>query len=106
MVSEDPQAVYLEGTETLAGSCCSLLDVFWSMTTKFGVSVGDAAQMLATTPARIARLDHVGAIAKGRRADLALFNQTAPPHGDGVHFNRINLKHVGTMVAGEVVYKA
>ena len=64
----------LEGTKTIAGSCCSLLDVFYSLITTHGATIGDAVAMLATTPARIAGLTHVGEVPCNRAARMLPFS--------------------------------
>jgi len=77
--------------------------VFYSLVTAYGVTVGDAAAMLATTPARVARLDHVGVIEAGRRADFACFEfDGALDLADPA--NNAKIRHSSTVVAGQVVY--
>ncbi|XP_077991798.1 N-acetylglucosamine-6-phosphate deacetylase-like [Glandiceps talaboti] len=89
-VSEDGKCLYISGTNTLAGSCCSVMDAFLSLVDVFNVNIAEAVAMVSETPARIAKLDHVGKIEVGRRADLLLFDD--------------KLKLQKTLIAGEVVY--
>ena len=61
--------------------------------------------MLATTPARIARLNHVGVIEVGRRADFACF-ECADVDNLADHSHNAKIRHSSTIVAGRVVYSA
>jgi N-acetylglucosamine-6-phosphate deacetylase len=61
-------------TATLAGSTATQADQFLSLVTTFGCDLAQACRMLATTPARIANVNHVGAIEVGRKANLLLLN--------------------------------
>lgn len=64
-----------DGKPTLAGSTVTIADQFLTLTSIFGMSVVDAVKMSATTPAKIARIDHrVGSIAVGKKANLLLLN--------------------------------
>lgn len=85
-------AVYLKGTSTLAGSCASLLDAVRNLVSIVGVPLPQAIATVTENPARIARLDHIGAIAVGKRADFV--------------FLRADLTLTGTMVAGCMQYQA
>lgn len=38
--------------DTIVGSCCSMLDIFTSLTKNFDVSIGKACMMLSENPAR------------------------------------------------------
>ena len=42
----------LEGTSTIAGSCCSMLDIFHNLVNVLGVAIPDAIRMLSENPAR------------------------------------------------------
>eukprot|EP00048_Salpingoeca_helianthica_P018090 m.240660 g.240660 ORF g.240660 m.240660 type:complete len:402 (-) comp23526_c0_seq1:22-1227(-) len=74
-VSDSGKYVVLEGTDTLAGSCCSLLEAFRMLVQTLGLDVADASRMLSSTPARRVGLTHVGRIAVGQRADLLLLDE-------------------------------
>ncbi|XP_070555715.1 N-acetylglucosamine-6-phosphate deacetylase-like [Ptychodera flava] len=89
-VSEDGKCLFISGTKTLAGSCCSVMDAFRSLVKVLNVDVAQAAAMVSETPAKIAKLDHIGKIEPNKRADLLLFD------GD--------LILQKTLVAGKVVY--
>ena len=58
-----------------------------------GCALGDAIKMASTNPARLMGLDHLGAIAVGKRADLILFT---------IEDGEVVIQK--TMVAGRVVY--
>lgn len=55
---------------TLAGGVISMLDAAWMMVERAGASVGEAALMAATNPARVLGLGERGKIQAGGRADL------------------------------------
>jgi N-acetylglucosamine-6-phosphate deacetylase len=59
---------------TLAGSVISMLDGVRIMVEKAGVTIGDAAVMAATNPARLIGATDRGLIQVGARADLILLN--------------------------------
>jgi N-acetylglucosamine-6-phosphate deacetylase len=59
---------------TLAGSIISMLDGVRVMIEKAGVSLGDAAVMAATNPARLVGADDRGRIDVGARADLIVLS--------------------------------
>lgn len=61
-------------TSTLAGSTVTLADQFFTLVSHFRLDVVTAALLLATTPARIAQLHHVGSIEIGKRANLLLLD--------------------------------
>lgn len=61
-------------SSTLAGSTCMLADLFYNLLTLFRVDLLTACQHVASVPARIARLNDVGAIAVGKRANILLLN--------------------------------
>ena len=62
-------------TPTLAGSTVTLADEFYTLITHFGVDICAACQMLATTPAKIARIDErVGSLEQGKMANILLLN--------------------------------
>jgi N-acetylglucosamine-6-phosphate deacetylase len=65
---EEPARVTLKGTSTMAGSCTTQLAMFHSLLNIFDVSLVDAVQMLSHTPARVARLENIGAIREGNHA--------------------------------------
>ncbi|HWJ39751.1 MAG TPA: N-acetylglucosamine-6-phosphate deacetylase [Candidatus Limnocylindrales bacterium] len=60
---------------TLAGSIISMLDGVRIMVEKAGVSIGDAAVMAATNPARLIGANDRGRIQIGARADLILLSR-------------------------------
>ncbi|XP_077863301.1 N-acetylgalactosamine-6-phosphate deacetylase-like [Saccoglossus kowalevskii] len=91
-VSADGKCLYLSGSETIAGSCCSVKDAFHSLVETLGLNIGEAVAMVTETPARIAKLDHIGKIEVNKRADLLLFD------------SELNLQK--TIVAGQLVYSA
>ncbi|XP_071501801.1 N-acetylglucosamine-6-phosphate deacetylase-like [Diadema antillarum] len=91
-VSADGKCLVISGTTTLAGSCCSCLDAFRYLVRVFQVGLGKAAAMVSENPARIAKLDDVGRIEIGKRADLLLFD--------------IDLNLGKTFVRGKVVYSS
>jgi N-acetylglucosamine-6-phosphate deacetylase len=62
-------------TKTLAGSTVTLADQFFSLLTHFSLDVTTACLLLATTPAKIARIaDRVGSLEVGKRANILLVN--------------------------------
>jgi len=61
---------------TLAGSIISMLDGVRIMVEKAGVTIGDAAVMAATNPARLIGANDRGLIQVGARADLILLSRT------------------------------
>jgi N-acetylglucosamine-6-phosphate deacetylase len=60
---------------TLAGSGSSVLDGLRLMVEKVGVSVGEAAVMAATNPARLLGLSNRGRVEVGCRADLMVLDR-------------------------------
>ena len=58
-----------------------------------GCSISDAIQMASTNPARSLGLNHIGELAKGKRADLILFT---------LENDRIEIQK--TILAGEIMY--
>ena len=67
-------AAYLEDG-TLAGSVATMDRVFRFLVTEVGLSLNDAAQMCATTPAFELKLKDTGAIANGAIADLVVMDR-------------------------------
>ena len=65
----------LTGTDTLAGSSISVLDALRNVVS-FGFSLPDAVYAASTAPARAVRLDDVGELAVGKRADMLLLNRS------------------------------
>ena len=62
-------------TKTLAGSTVTLADQFFSLITHFGLDVATACLLLATTPAKIAKIgDRVGSLEVGKKANVLLIN--------------------------------
>ncbi|KAF8297599.1 putative N-acetylglucosamine-6-phosphate deacetylase-like protein [Trypanosoma cruzi] len=61
-------------TKTLAGGTSSLADQFMNLVTLFRVDLISACKMVATTPAKIARLDGVGSIERGKKANILILN--------------------------------
>ena len=51
-VANDCKTLVVEGTNTIAGSCCSMLDIFHNLTSVLSVPLGQAVAMLSETPAR------------------------------------------------------
>jgi len=73
-ISNDKTKVLLKGTNTLAGSCINLLDVFYNLINVLNVPIPEASMMLSEVPCRIAKLKHIGKLAVGKRADMILFS--------------------------------
>ncbi len=91
LVSSDARRVVLEGTPTLAGSCCTLAETVRNLVTRVGVALPDAVAMVSANPARVAGIgSRVGRIAVGRRADLVMLR-------DDLSIDRV-------IVAGECVF--
>ena len=84
-------AAYLEDG-TLAGSVATMDRVFRFLVNQVGLSLNDAAQLCATTPASELGLKDTGAIAKGAIADLVVMDRD------------FNVKQ--TYVGGRLVYSA
>ncbi|KEG08552.1 putative N-acetylglucosamine-6-phosphate deacetylase-like protein [Trypanosoma grayi] len=61
-------------SKTLAGSTSTLADQFMNLVSLFRVDIVSACKMVATTPAKIARLNGVGAIEQGKKANLLILN--------------------------------
>jgi N-acetylglucosamine-6-phosphate deacetylase len=60
---------------TLAGSSVTLADQFCTLIVQFGMDLARACLMLATTPARIAKIDdRVGSIAVGKKASVLVLD--------------------------------
>jgi dihydroorotase-like cyclic amidohydrolase len=88
-----------------------MLDAFHSLTKTLGVSIGDAAKIVSTTPARIANLPNVGAVEPGRRADFVLFKSNsvgdpATSTDPAECADPTTVTHVATMIAGDTVFDA
>ena len=64
----------LKGTDTLAGSCISLLDAVQNVTA-FGLPLSDALYAASTAPALAAGLTDRGLIAPGKCADLLVLDE-------------------------------
>jgi N-acetylglucosamine-6-phosphate deacetylase len=60
---------------TLAGSTLTMDRVFRTIVTRFGLSIVEAAQLCATTPARALNLTGFGVVAGGAVADLAVLDR-------------------------------
>jgi N-acetylglucosamine-6-phosphate deacetylase len=84
-------AAYLEDG-TLAGSVATMDGVFRFLVKQVGLSLNDAAQLCATTPASELGLKDTGAIAKGAIADLVVMDR--------------DFKVKQTYVGGRLVYSA
>ena len=84
-------AAYLEDG-TLAGSVATMDGVFRFLVSKVGLSLNDAAQLCATTPASELGLKDTGSITKGAIADLVVMDRT------------LHVKQ--TYVGGQLVYSA
>ena len=52
VVSDDCKTMVLEGTSTIAGSCCSMLDIFYNLVNILRVTIPNAIRMLSENPAR------------------------------------------------------
>eukprot|EP01059_Diplonema_ambulator_P012158 TRINITY_DN22366_c0_g4_i1.p1 TRINITY_DN22366_c0_g4~~TRINITY_DN22366_c0_g4_i1.p1 ORF type:complete len:406 (+),score=36.59 TRINITY_DN22366_c0_g4_i1:46-1218(+) len=63
---------YLKGSDTLAGSTATLFTSMKHLVTERNLPLTDAVKIFAETPARIAQAEHVGVLAKGKKADLIL----------------------------------
>jgi N-acetylglucosamine-6-phosphate deacetylase len=74
------QGVVLRGTSTLAGSCTTMHAIFVTLLTTFGLPLEEASALCSGTPARVARLPHVGSLDVGKRADLVCLASIAEPH--------------------------
>lgn len=90
-MSQNGLNMILEGTNTIAGSCCSMLDIFHNLIKILNVPVNEAVTMLTENPTRVARLHHTGLLQEGKRADILLFDETH------------KLTH--TIIAGETAWK-
>ena len=64
----------LRGSDTLAGSCISVLDALRNAVS-FGLSIPDAVYAASTAPAEAAGLADVGSIAVGKCADFVVLDQ-------------------------------
>ncbi len=82
-------AAYLEDG-TLAGSVATMDRMFRFLVREAGLSLGDAAQLCATTPAAELSLTDLGVIAKGALADLVVLDR--------------DLTVRQTYIAGQLVY--
>ena len=51
-MSQNGLNMILEGTNTIAGSCCSMLDIFHNLIKILDVPVNEAVTMLTENPAR------------------------------------------------------
>uniref|UniRef100_A0A1X7TI57 Amidohydrolase-related domain-containing protein n=1 Tax=Amphimedon queenslandica TaxID=400682 RepID=A0A1X7TI57_AMPQE len=91
IVSSDCKRMLLKGTNTLAGSCVSMLDIFHNLLNTLNVPIPQAVRMLAENPAKVAGLKGLGSIAMDNRADLLLFDK--------------DLTLTATMVAVNTVWK-
>lgn len=92
-VAQDRKVVYLDGTDTIAGSCASLLDAFQQLVNVLGVSIPEASQIVSRNPARFVGLEQ-GRLAQGALADMVLL--TGAPE----------FELQGTVVRGRLVYHA
>jgi len=90
-VSASGRTLSVVGTNTLAGSCSTLLETFHSLVNILGVPIGKAVAMLSENPARIAKITHTGLIEVGKRADVLLFNE--------------DLSLLKTVVSGQIVFQ-
>ncbi len=52
IVSSDCCTMRLEDTDTIAGSCCSMLDIFHNLITVLNIPIQEAMVMLTENPAR------------------------------------------------------
>ena len=90
-----PEVVKLPAEDVLAGAALPLRACIGNMMDYTGCSLEEAIRMASTNPARLFRLEGLGEIKPGNRADLILFTLE-----DG------EMKIHKTLVAGEVVYSA
>ena len=51
-VAKDCRTLVLEGTDIIAGSCCSMIDILHNLTGPLSVPLGHAVAMLSEVPAR------------------------------------------------------
>ena len=77
----------------LCGSCTNLHDTFVKLMMKYNQPLLDAVAMVSQTPARIARIENVGSLAKGWRGDLVVLDNAS---------NNYAVQY--TAVGGKVVY--
>jgi len=90
-ISPGRKAVVLDGTDTIAGSCANMLQVFQSLVQMMDVPVEHAVQMLSETPSKIVKIDDiVGCIAPGKRADIIMLDNTC--------------KLLTTIIAGKIAW--
>lgn len=52
VVSEDCKTMVVKGTNILAGSCSSMLDIFYNLVRIMNVPIAEAVKMLSENPAR------------------------------------------------------
>ena len=65
-----------DGSTVIAGSACSMFDMFRRLHSKYGVGLARLADMFARVPARVAKINQtVGSIAVGKRADFVLLDE-------------------------------
>ena len=71
---------------TLIGSCIMMMDALRAAVDVLGMSLPQAVDMCASSPARIVDLGHIGTLEPGKRADLLLLSGDAPSMapGDGL----------------------
>jgi len=82
--------VLLQDTNTLAGSCTNLYQIFRNLIQILKVDLNGAVQMLSENPAKIAGLNHIGSIQPGKRADLLISSE--------------NLTLEKVFISGDLVY--
>ena len=83
--------VVKEGTDTICGSCGTSLTSLHNLTNVIGLSLEQAVEVCATTPARIANLNEVGDIQTGKKADFLCLDK--------------NLQLQMTIIKGKIVYE-
>jgi len=65
----------------LAGSCLDMAAAVKNMTQKIGITLPDALIMASKTPAEFLKLNNLGSIAVGQKADFILFNDNLSVEG-------------------------
>jgi len=65
----------VDGHEVLVGSCIALLDAFRTAVKTLGLDLCRAVDMCCCTPARVAKLPHIGTLRAGQRADVLLMDK-------------------------------
>lgn len=70
-----PKTVVFKDSDVIAGGCSTPLVVLRRVVQELGVPLAQAVTMLTETPARIAKLEELGSIAVGYKADMLLLSE-------------------------------